>query len=38
MRRTDSHVSSGHVVVDGSDETDNVEVLVGVVLVLRDVA
>lgn len=36
--RTDGHVGAGHVVVDTSDESDNIEVLVGVVLVLSDVA
>lgn len=36
--RTDGHVRSGHVVVDTADETDNLEVLVSVVLLLRDIA
>lgn len=37
-RRTNGHVGAGHVVVDRTNETDNVEVLVGVVLLLRDIA
>jgi len=35
---TDRHVSSCHIVIDTSNETDDVEVLVSVELLLSDVA